>query len=169
MPDSKPDTCKTCGSEEAPVMFCQTAEGGGSSKPSAFAKAPADGLVRGQAPSTPRNVRSEFRRMSELMFFRCTPEERRLIEFNAAVAGLEKSSYLRLQALGKPGKRAARRVRADWDELRRCMGVINKAGNVVNQLVVALRGVGANPKVANAALAELIVAARAIVEALKEI
>ncbi len=159
MADSKPDSVKQSSSERVPVMPCQTAEGGGSSGQ----------LVRGSTPSTPRGVRSEFRRMSEIMFFRCTPEERRLIEFNAAVAGLEKSSYLRLQATGKPGKRACRRIRPDWDELRRLMGVINRAGNVVNQLVVALRGIGGNPKAANAALAELISAARSIIQILREV
>jgi hypothetical protein len=141
-----------------PVMFCQTAKGGGSSKQ----------LVRGQAPSTPDDVRREFRRMSELMFFRCTPEERRIIVFNAAVTGLEVSSYLRMQATGKPTKKACRQVRADWDELRRLMGVINRAGNVVNQLVVRLRCIGSNPRAADNALAELANAARSIVKILKE-
>ncbi|MDR3424334.1 MAG: hypothetical protein P4L50_01775 [Anaerolineaceae bacterium] len=139
-----------------PVMFCQTTEEGGSSKQ----------LVRGAAPSTPRHGRKEKRQLSELMFFRCTPEDRAIIETNAASAGLEKSSYLRVQSIGKPKIRACRRVRADWNELRRCMGVINKAGNVVNQLVVMFRRVGGHSDMADQALAELRRAAREVVAAL---
>jgi hypothetical protein len=151
-------------------MFCQTAAGG-SSKP----------LVRGAAPSTPpvfalraspgqaaaRPRRKERRRLTELMFFRCTSEDRTVIEANAARTGLEKSAYMRVQSTGKPVMRAYRRVRADWDELRRCMGVINRAGNVVNQLVVELRRMGSGSGLANAALAELGAAAHAIVAALR--
>jgi len=139
-----------------PVMFCQTA-------------ARCDKTTgEGQAPSTPRRRRKESRRMSALMFFRCTPEERDAIASKASDAGLEPSSYLRVQALGKSKVRRYRRIRADWNELQRCMGVINRAGNVVNQLVVMLRVVGGgSAEVANNALAELAAAARAIVRALK--
>jgi len=125
--------------------------------------------VRGQAPSTPNPRRSEHRRRNIKKFFRVTPEEHALITFNAAVSGLEPSSYLRVQALGKSQVRKMRHLRADWDELRRCMAVINRAGNVINQLVVELRRMGANPSLANVAMNELMIAARAIVTALKEI
>ena len=139
-----------------PVMSCQTAA------------RPDKTTGEGQAPSTPRRRRKEQRRMSALMFFRCTPEERAVITAKAAGAGLEPSSYLRVQALGKSKLRRHRRIRADWDELRRCMGVINKAGNVLNQLVVLLRVMGGgSADVANNALAELSAAARAIMRALK--
>ena len=47
------------------------------------------------------------------------------------------------------------------------MGVINKAGNVVNQFVVMLRRVGGHSDAADSAFAELAKAARAIVNALK--
>jgi hypothetical protein len=107
------------------------------------------------------------RRLSELMFFRCTPEDKILIEFNAAKAGLERSSYMRAQSTGKPVMRAYRRIRADWDELRRCMGCINKAGNVVNQLVVELRRMGRSSGLAHVALADLSTAARAILAVLR--
>jgi len=157
MPDSKSCCCKNCHSKDAPVMCCHPANGGVTAR-----------LVRGKAPSTPHPRRSEIRRMSVKKFFRVTPEEHRLIAFNAAASGLEQSSYLRMQALGKSKVRRMHRIRADWDELRRCLGVINRAGNVVNQLVVALHGVGANSKHANAALAEMIEAGRAIVKVMKE-
>jgi len=157
MADSKPDSVKQSSSEPVPVMCCHPADGGVSAR-----------LVRGQAPSTPRRRRSNSRRMTVKKFFRVTPDEHRLIAFNAAACGLEESSYLRIQALGKSKARKARRIRIEWDELRRSLGVINRAGNVVNQLVVALRGVGANPKQANAALAEMIEAGRAIVNVRKE-
>jgi hypothetical protein len=126
-------------------------------------------LVRGQAPSTPRRRRSEVRRTSIKKFFRVTPEENAVIVANAELSGLEQSSYLRLQALGKSKVRRCRRIHLDWNELRHCMGVINKAGNVVNQLVVQLRRMERNPSLANAALAELREAARAIVAMLKKL
>ena len=138
-----------------PVMFCQTTEAGGSSKQ----------LVRA-LPINPRRRRKEKRNLSELMFFRCTPEDRMTITKNAANVGLELSSYMRVQSTGKPVMKAHRRIRADWQELQRCMGVINKAGNVVNQLVLLIRRVGGNPAAANEALIELCKAAGAIMEAL---
>jgi hypothetical protein len=151
------DSDKNSGKETRPVMFCQTAA------------RPDKTTGEGQAPSTPRRRRKEKRRMSALMFFRCTPEERITITSRAGDVGLEPSSYLRVQALGTSKLRRYRRIRADWDELRRCMGVINKAGNVVNQLVVMLRVIGSGgTEAASLALAELSAAARAIVEALKE-
>ena len=74
---------------------------------------------------------------------------------NAANVGLELSSYMRVQSTGKPVMKAHRRIRADWQELQRCMGVIDKAGNVVNQLVLLIRRVGGNPAAANEALIKL--------------
>ena len=145
------------GRDSVPVMLCQTAESGSSKQ-----------LVRA-LPINPRQRRNDKRRMSELLFFRCTTEDRQVIEANAAKVGLERSSYLRAQSTGKPIMKAYRRIRADWDELRRCMGVINKAGNVVNQLVVALRRMEINTDLANTALNELVLAARAIVKALREL
>jgi len=136
-------------------MFCQTTEAGGSSKQ----------LVRA-LPINPRRRRKEKRNLSELMFFRCTPEDRMTITKNAANVGLELSSYMRVQSTGKPVMKAHRRIRADWQELQRCMGVINKAGNVVNQLVLLIRRVGGNPAAANEALIELCKAAGAIMAAL---
>jgi hypothetical protein len=106
--------------------------------------------------------------MSVKKFFRVTPEEDALIVSKAAAVGLEPSSYLRAQALGQSKVRKYRRIRADWDELRRCMGVINKAGNVVNQLIVLLRRASSSTETASHALAELTAAARAIVKALKQ-
>ncbi len=149
--------------ERKPVMFCQTAASemrGGVTKP----------LARGQAPSTPTcaSVAPKKPRLTELMFFRCSPEDKEAIADNAARAGLERSSYLRTQSIGKPVMRACRRIRADWDELRRCMGVINKAGNVVNQLVLELRRYGGRAEAVDAALAELRRAAQEIVAALKQ-
>jgi hypothetical protein len=76
---------------------------------------------------------------------------------------------MRLQVLGKSKLRKVRQMRADWDELRRCMGVINKAGNVVNQLVVVLRRMDVSPDFANAALAELAEGARTILAALRDL
>jgi hypothetical protein len=77
---------------------------------------------------------------------------------------------MRAQSTGKPVMRAYRRIRADWDRLRYCMGVINKAGNVVNQQVVELRRYGSDrADIANKALSELINAARTIVEVLKDL
>jgi hypothetical protein len=144
----------------APVMFCQTAEIGGSSKP----------LVRGGTPSTPhdgiRRKRKEKRRLSELMFFRCSPEDRTTIKSNAATVGLEVSAYMRLQSTGKPLIRAYRRVRADWKDLQRCMGIINKAGNIVNQLVKVLYLGGVRSDIADGALSELRKAAGAVATAL---
>ena len=142
-----------------PVMPCQTTQDGGSSKQ----------LVRGPAPSTPRSghpPRKGKRHLSELMFFRCTPEDKTTIRHNAEKTGLGLSSYMRMQSTGKPAMRAYRRVRADWQELQRCMGAINKAGNVVNQLVALLRRGSSHPDVANHALIELCKAARAIMAAL---
>ncbi len=144
-------------------MFCQTAPSemrGGVPKP----------LARGAAPSTPACVSeaSQKPRLTELMFFRCSPEDKAAIADKAAQAGLERSSYLRAQSIGRPVMRACRRIRADWDELRRCMGVINKAGNVVNQLVLEMRRFGGRAEAADAALAELRRAAQEIVAALKE-
>jgi hypothetical protein len=138
-----------------PVMCCHPASRG------------ANTTGEGQAPSTPRRRRKERRRMSIKKFFRVTPEEDALITSRAAAAGLQPSSYLRIQALGKSKLRRYRRIRADWDELRRCLGVINKAGNVLNQLVVMLRVMGGgSADIANNALAELSAAASAIVKVL---
>jgi len=139
-----------------PVMCCHPTEEGGASTR----------LVRGAAPSTLRRRRKEKNRRRIKRFFRVTPEEDALIDACALDAGLEPSSYMRIQVLGKSKARKARRVRADWQELQRCMGVINKAGNVVNQLVLLIRRVGGNPAAANAALIELCKAARAIMAAL---
>jgi hypothetical protein len=50
--------------------------------------------------------------------------------------------------------------------LRRCMGVINRAGDVVNQLVRHLHRGGGFSNIADAALAELRKASHAILEAL---
>ncbi|CAK9253389.1 unnamed protein product [Sphagnum jensenii] len=138
-----------------PVMLCQTTEEGGSSKPLARA-----------LPIDPRHRRKEKRNLSELMFFRCTPEDKAMIENNAVKVGLEKSSYMRVQSTGKPIMRAYRRVRADWKELQRCMGVINKVGNVVNQLVKVLYLGGVRSNIADEALIELRKAARAVMAAL---
>ena len=141
---------------DVPVMPCQTAEEGGSSRP----------LARGSTPSTRQRKRKDSRRMSVLKFFRCTPEEDVIIKANAADAGIEQSSYMRIQSVGKSKVRKARRIRADLDELRRCMGVINRAGDVVNQLVRHLHRGGGFSNTADAALAELRKAARAVMEAL---
>jgi len=127
MGDTDSDDVKHQGQEVGPVMFCQTADGGDKT------------LVRGRAPSTPRQRRKEKRRLTALMFFRCTPEERKTIEINAAITGLEKSAYMRSQCIGKPVMRAYRRIRLDWDRLREYMGLINKAGNVINQYIVMER------------------------------
>jgi hypothetical protein len=142
-----------------PVMFCQTADNGGSSKR----------LARGSTPSTPdgnADAQKEKRRLSELMFFRCTPEDRDAIKTNAAKSGLDLSSYMRMQCLQKPIIRAYRHVRTDWQELHRCMGIINKAGNLINQLVRHLHRGGIPTNCADAALIELCKAARAIMAAL---
>jgi hypothetical protein len=140
-----------------PVMFCQTA--------ARLVKTTGEE----QAPSTPSRRRKEKRRMSALLFFRCTPDERTAIASKARNAGLHLSSWLRVQALGKSKAKRYRRIRADWDELRRCMGVINKAGSVVNQLVRALRAGGNySAGAADSALAELRSAAQAIVRLLKQ-
>ena len=140
-----------------PVMPCHPAEVGGVSGQ----------LVRGVAPSTPRHGRKEKRRMSIKKFFRVTPEENAVIKARATDAGLEQASHLRVQALGKSKVRKTRSIRADWDELRHCMGVINKAGNVVNQFILMLRRVGGNSESANSAFADLSTAAHAIVRALR--
>ena len=137
-----------------PVMCCHPAARGNTT------------TGEGQAPSTPRRKRREKRRMSIKRFFRVTPEEDALIVSRAAAAGLEPSSYLRVQALGISQVRHCRRVRADWEELRACMGVINRAGNVVNQLVKHLYTGGTYSAVADSALQELRRAAQAIVRAL---
>ncbi len=157
------------GKGSVPVMCCHPAS------------RDANTTGEGQAPSTPVSAlcatprqaaprRNVQRRMSIKRFFRVTPEEDARIVSRAAAVGLEPSSYLRVQALGETRLRRYRPIRADWDELRRCMGVINKAGNVVNQLVKFLY-VGGNcsnvADTANHALAELIAAARAIMRALK--
>ncbi len=152
---SMSDSAKTNFKEGMPVMPCQTAEGGGVSRPLARA-----------LPIDPRHRRKEKRKLSELMFFRCSPEDKMTIENNAAKVGLGKSSYMRIQSTGKPIIRAYRHIRADWRELQRCMGAINKAGNVVNQLVLLLRRGSGYPDAANAALTELCKAARAIMAAL---
>lgn len=157
MTTSKTEFGKTVVEKGEPVMPCHPAEEGGASGQ----------LVRGDAPSTPRHGRKEKRRMCIKKFFRCTPEENIMIVTNAADAGLEPSSYMRAQILGKSKIRKARRVRADWNELRRCMGVINKAGNLVNQFILMLRRVGGNSDAANSAFADLSASARAIVNALK--
>jgi hypothetical protein len=127
MGDTDSDDVKRQGQKVGPVMFCQTADGG-VTKP----------LARGVAPSTPRK-RRETRRMTALMFFRVTPEEQVEIETKAADAGLEKSSWIRIQCFGRSRVKAIRRIRLDWDKLRRYMGLINKAGNVINQYIVMHR------------------------------
>jgi hypothetical protein len=152
VPQKKPEG----GLGAVPVMFCQTA-----ARPD---KTTGEGAA---PPSTPRRKRREKRRMSALMFFRCTPEERNNITVRATNAGIQLSSYLRIQALGKSKVRRYRRIRADWDELRSCMGIINRAGNVVNQLVKFLYLGGGYSSIADAALLELRRAAQAIVRALK--
>jgi hypothetical protein len=149
------DSDKTSIKEGMPVMPCHPTEGGGVSGQ----------LVRA-LPINPRQRRKESRRMSIKKFFRCTPEEDKFIKASAADAGMEQASYMRIQCIGASKMRKARRIRADWDELRRCMGVINKAGNVVNQLVLLLRRGSGYPDAANAALMELCKAARAIMAAL---
>ena len=149
------DAEKNSVKEGVPVMFCQTTQEGGPSKQ----------LVRA-LPINPRRRRQEKRNLSELMFFRCTPQDRQTIKDNAARVGLEPSAYMRLQSTGKPIIKAYRRVRADWKELQRCIGAINKAGSVVNQLVKVLYLGGVKSDIANDALEELRKAARAVMAAL---
>ncbi len=171
MRDSESDSNSgiTGGKEGEPVMCCHpaerdantTGEGPAPSTPPVFALCATPGQAAGQLR------RKEKRRMSVKKFFRCTPEDDAVIAANAASAGLEESAYMRAQSTGKPVMRAYRQIRADWDRLRYCMGVVNKAGNVVNQLVVELRRFGFSADLANAALAELRTAARDIVNALK--
>jgi len=122
-------------------------------------------LVRGAAPLTRCG---DPRRLSVKKFFRVTPEENAVILSHAADAGLLPSSYMRMQVLGKSKVRNHRRVRADWDELRRCLGVINKAGNVVNQFVVVLRYKEVRSDLADTALAELREAARVVMAILRK-
>jgi len=168
----KPDSCRK-GVEGSPPVMCCHPKGGATTR-----------LVRGAAPSTPHDgyahtshhghasrhghAYEEHRRRCIKRFFRVTAEESAAINSHAAEAGLEPSSYMRIQSLGKSKVRKCRRIRADWSQLRRCMGVINKAGNVVNQFVLLLRRFGwADSKEANTAFSELARAARAIVSALR--
>jgi hypothetical protein len=156
---SDPESEKNEVKEGMPVMPCQTTEDG----------AVNGQLVRGSTPSTPdglRRKRKESRRMSVLKFFRCTPEQDAVIKTNAANAGMEEASYMRSQAIGVPVMRKIRRIRADWKELQRCMGIINKAGNVVNQLVKVLYLGGVRSDIADGALVELRKAAQAVMAAL---
>lgn len=147
-----------------PVMPCQTAKDGGSSRQ----------LARGSTPSTPdggmrpRQWRKESRHMSVLKFFRCTPEQNALIQSNADAAGMEQASYMRIQCVGKSKVRRYRRIRADWDELRKLMGVINRAGNVVNQVAKHLHMGDTFSNAANGALAEIEKACAAIVATLRK-
>ncbi|MBV8648456.1 hypothetical protein [Paludibacterium sp.] len=145
--------------ESPPVMCWHPAVGGLSTR-----------LERGSTPSTPHvatwRKRSDSRRMSVKKYFRVTPHEAAVISARAAEAGLEQASYIRAQTLGLSKVRAARRIRADWDELRRCMGAINRAGNVVNQLVLELRRTGRSSGLAHVALKELIAAAHSVMSAL---
>jgi hypothetical protein len=142
--------------EAVPVMPEHPAEEGGVSGQ----------LARGSTPSTPSAQRSIKRLKSIKKYFRCTPAQDVIIKLRAADAGLEEAAFLRMQALGETKIRKVRRVRADWDELRRCMGVINKAGNVVNQLVKVLYLGGVRSDISDEALSELRKAARAVMTAL---
>jgi hypothetical protein len=109
------------------------------------------------------HAKKEKRRRWIKNFFRVTPEENAIILVHAAEAGLEKSSYLRNQALGESKARKCRRIRADWDKLRQCMGSINKAGNVVNQYIKLFRwfGIG-NTAEADKAFNDLSITSRLI-------
>ncbi|MGB9153852.1 MAG: hypothetical protein WCD70_12300 [Alphaproteobacteria bacterium] len=156
MTTTTPDSEKNVVKGGMPVMPCHPTEEGGAS-----------GLLgRGAAPSTPRRRRKEKNRRSIKRFFRVTPEEDVLIDARAEDAGYEPSSFMRIQVLDKSKVRRSRRIRADLDALRRCMGVINRAGDVVNQLVRHLHRGGGFSNVADAALAELRKASHAILEAL---
>ena len=143
-------------------MPCHPAEGGG-----------VTGLLaRGSTPSTldgdirPRQWRKESRRRSIKKFFRVTPEEDAVILTNAANAGMEQASYMRVQCIGKSKIRRYRHIRADWDELRRLMGALNRAGNVVNQIARHLHRGGTFSNAANGAMAEIEKACAAVKNAL---
>jgi hypothetical protein len=82
---------------------------------------------------------------------------------------------MRSQCTGKPVMRAYRRVRLDWDRLRQYMGLINKAGNVINQHIVMERrgSLNADPvkaesrRLANKAFADISYIAHHIADILR--
>jgi hypothetical protein len=158
--------------ESLPVMPCHPAEDGGVTEPAPHLMR--GRLARGSTPSTPngeirpRQRRKESRRRSIKKFFRVTPEEDAVILSNAADAGMEQASYMRIQCIGKSKVRRYRRVRADWDELRRLMGVINRAGNSVNQIARHLNMGGTFSNAVNGALAEIEKACAAVREVLRQ-
>jgi hypothetical protein len=160
--DSPPNSGHREVKESLPVMPCHPAEDGGVT----------GRLGRGAAPSTPngeirpRQWRKESRRRSIKKFFRVTPEEDAVILSNAAEAGMEQASYMRIQCIGKSKVRRYRRIRADWDELRRLMAAINRVGNVVNQIARHLHRGGTFSNAVNGALAEIEKACAAVKNAL---
>jgi hypothetical protein len=156
--------------ESLPVMPCHPAEDGGVTEPAPHLMR--GRLARGAAPSTPngeirpRQRRKESRRRSIKKFFRVTLGEDAVILANAADAGMEQASYMRIQCIGKSKVRRYRHIRADWDELRRLMGVINRVGNVVNQIARHLHRGGTFSNAANGAMAEIEKACAAVKNAL---
>jgi hypothetical protein len=77
---------------------------------------------------------SEKRQRTELAMVRLTPAEKTAVEDAADKAGLSVASYSRLQMLGAPPPRGARRPPVEKQMLAKVLGQLGKIGSNLNQV-----------------------------------
>ncbi len=81
---------------------------------------------------------SASRQRRQITAVRCTADERARIAAAAERAGLPVGAFMRQQALGTPGPRAAKRPpRVDQVALAQTLGLLGRVGGNVNQLAKA--------------------------------
>lgn len=80
---------------------------------------------------------SEKRQRTKVAMVRLTPQEKAAVEEAAAKAGLTVASYSRLQILGAPPPRSARRPPVEKEMLAKVLGQLGKAGSNLNQVARA--------------------------------
>lgn len=95
------------------------------------------------------NSGTDTRQRTEHLALRCTVEERAVIEAAAERAGMPVGAFLRHQATGTAGPRAARRPTSDRVQLAQLLGQVGRIGGNVNQLARAFNTGGTPPNVAD--------------------
>jgi len=114
------------------------------------------------AEPIPAVKRDRRRLRTRLLAVRCTAEELAAIHAAASRAGLSAGAFVRLQTLGAPGPRAARRPPIERVELARLLGETGRLGSNVNQLARAANAAGDLPS------AESLAETRAAVIAIRD-
>ena len=91
------------------------------------------------------NSGTATRQRRQQLVVRCTDAERAGIEAAAERAGMTVGAFMRHQALGTAGPRAARRPTSDRVQLAQLLGQVGRVGGNVNQLARAFNTDGTTP------------------------